>query len=109
MPSEEPEGAGAEPGAQPRVADETCRSCHAGKRSARAGHRALAEAGRLRCTTCHNSHARDGGVVLGPGGAARRYDVGLGEPPPRPWARSSCRSSRPRPAAAATAPTRRVT
>ncbi len=65
------------------VADATCRGCHVGKRSARAGHRALAEAGRLRCVSCHNSHEHDSGLVLGPGGAARRYDVDVTPPPPR--------------------------
>ncbi len=54
------------------VADTACTNCHSGYLPTRPGHRALTEAGELRCTTCHNPHdAR--GVTFSPDGKVRQW------------------------------------
>lgn len=56
-----------------------CASCHEPHPSARAGHRRLAGAGTLVCTSCHPAHAGHGGVSFTPSGTVWRFGPGAQE------------------------------
>lgn len=53
-----------------------CVGCHEPHPSVRPGHRALAQAGTLTCTSCHHPHEDDGGVAFTPQGSVWRYGPG---------------------------------
>lgn len=53
-----------------------CVSCHGPHPSVRAGHRRLAGAGTLVCTSCHPAHGGYGGAAFEPDGAVRRFGPG---------------------------------
>jgi thioredoxin reductase len=63
-----------------------CKACHGASKhaSARAGHRALAAKGELRCATCHPAHAGGQGVTFGEGGSFLRWGAGPGSEAPSP-------------------------
>lgn len=56
-----------------------CVSCHGPHPSVRAGHRRLAGAGTLTCTSCHAAHEGYGGVVFEPDGTVLRFGPGAEE------------------------------
>jgi len=53
-----------------------CVSCHGPHPSVRAGHRRLAGAGALSCTSCHAAHAGYGGAAFEPDGTVLRFGPG---------------------------------
>jgi thioredoxin reductase/NAD-dependent dihydropyrimidine dehydrogenase PreA subunit len=53
-----------------------CVGCHGDHPTTRAGHRAMREAGKMTCTTCHRPHADLGGVILAADGTAARFGPG---------------------------------
>jgi thioredoxin reductase/NAD-dependent dihydropyrimidine dehydrogenase PreA subunit len=53
-----------------------CTGCHGDHPSTRAGHRAMLQAGKMSCTTCHRPHVDLGGVSLAGDGTARRFGPG---------------------------------
>ncbi len=56
-----------------------CGSCHEPHPSTRPGHRRLAGAGALVCTSCHPAHAGHGGVAFTPSGTVWRFGPGAQE------------------------------
>lgn len=67
-----------------------CASCHGPHPSVRAGHRRLAGAGTLVCTSCHAAHGGYGGATFEPDGTVLRFGAGAQEEvkglraPPKP-------------------------
>ena len=57
-------------------ASKSCVGCHAPHPSTRAGHRALAQQGKLGCTTCHAQHADTQGVTFDATGVFVRWGNG---------------------------------
>jgi thioredoxin reductase len=56
-----------------------CVSCHGPHPSTRDGHRRLAGAGTLSCTSCHPAHGGYGGAAFTPDGTALRFGPGAQE------------------------------
>lgn len=57
-------------------ASKACGGCHAPHPSTRAGHRALAQQGKLGCTTCHGQHEDAQGITFEANGAVVRWANG---------------------------------
>ncbi len=60
-------------------ASRSCVGCHSPHSSTRPGHRALAQQGKLGCTTCHAQHADTQGITFETAGAFVRWGNGAEE------------------------------
>ena len=73
-------GADGEAVVAPASMSARCVSCHGPHPSTRPGHRRLASAGELPCTSCHAAHGGYGGVMVEPDGTVLRFGPGAAEP-----------------------------